>query len=88
MVKLENNILDNIETIFEVELDNNHDAKIMYNSIKPELSFARNERSTTTIDINDNKIILIINSKDVVSLRASINSYVRWINLSNEILKI
>lgn len=88
MVKLENNILDNIETIFEVELENNHDAKIMYNSIKPELSFARNERSTTTIDINDNKIILIINSKDVVSLRASINSYVRWINLSNEILKI
>lgn len=88
MVKLENNILDNIETIFEVELDNNHDAKIMYNSIKPELSFARNERSTTTIDIKDNKIILIINSKDVVSLRASINSYVRWINLSNEILKI
>lgn len=88
MVKLENNILNNIETIFEIELDNSHDAKIIYNSIKPELSFAHNKRSTTTIDIKDNKIILIINSKDVVSLRASINSYVRWINLSNEILKI
>ena len=82
------NILKNIETIFEVEFNSEHHAQIIYNSIKPELSFSRNDRSTTTIQLKNKSIIIEINSKDVVSLRASINSYVRWINLSMEILKI
>lgn len=81
-------ILENIETIFEIEFDNSHDAKIIYNSISPELSFSRNDRSTTSMTLEDKSIVIKINSKDVVSLRASINSYVRWINLSIEILKI
>ena len=82
------NILKNIETIFEVEFNSENHAQIIYNSIKPELSFSRNDRSTTTIQLKNKSIIIEINSKDVVSLRASINSYVRWINLSIEILKI
>ena len=81
-------ILKNIETIFEVEFNSENHAQIIYNSIKPELSFSRNDRSTTTIQLKNKSIIIEINSKDVVSLRASINSYVRWINLSMEILKI
>ena len=84
----DNKILKHIETEFVVELDNNHDAEIIYNSISPEVTYARNDRSVTDIELKENKIILTINSKDVVSLRASINSYVRWINLSLEILKI
>ena len=82
------NILKNIETIFEVEFNSENHAQIIYNSIKPELSFSRNDRSTTTIQLKNKSIIIEINSKDVVSLRASIHSYVRWINLSMEILKI
>lgn len=84
----EKKILNNIETIFSIELDSDNDAKIVYNSIKPEVSYAHNERSTTQIDLEDNTIIIKIFSNDVVSLRASINSYVRWIKLSTEILKI
>ena len=78
------NILKNIETIFEVEFNSENHAQIIYNSIKPELSFSRNDRSTTTIQLKNKSIII----ENVVSLRASINSYVRWINLSMEILKI
>ncbi len=85
---MKDKILDNIETIFEIELDNSHDAEIIYNSIEPELTFSHNDRSKTNLDLDENRIIITINSKDVVSLRASINSYVRWINLSMEILKI
>lgn len=81
-------ILKNIETIFNIELDSRHDAEIVYNSIKPEISFARGERSTSEIELDGSKIVIRIFSSDVVSLRASINSYVRWIKLSTEILKI
>ncbi len=85
---VEEKILNSIETVFDIELDNKHDAEIVYNSIRPELSYARNERSTTEIELKDRNIIITIHSNDVVSLRASINSYVRWIKLSTEILKI
>lgn len=81
-------ILNNIETVFSIELDSDSDAEIVYNSIKPEVSYAHNERSTTEIELEKNRIVIKIFSNDVVSLRASINSYVRWIKLSAEILKI
>ena len=84
----EKQILDSIETVFNIELDNSHDASIVFNSIKPEVSFARGERSRSEIELDENNIIIKIYSNDVVSLRASINSYVRWIKLSTEILKI
>lgn len=85
---VEEKILNSIETVFDIELDNKHDAEIVYNSIRPELSYARNERSTTEIELKDRNIIITIHSNDVVSLRASINSYVRWIKLSTEILAL
>lgn len=81
-------ILDSIETVFNIEFDSAHDAEIVYNSIQPEVSYAHNERSTTEIEVEDKNIIIKIFSRDVVALRASINSYVRWIKLSSEILKI
>ena len=82
------NILNSIETVFNIEMDNADEAEIVYNSISPEVSFARNDRSKTEIELEGKNIVFKIYSKDIVSLRASINSYVRWIKLSTEILKI
>ena len=84
----DNKILENIETDFEIDFDNNHDAEIIYNSISPEIELENNTRSRTNITLKENSIHININSDDVVSLRASINSYVRWIKLSIEILNI
>lgn len=81
-------ILKGISTEFEVEFENNTDAEIIYNSILPEIKSEKEVRSQSEIILDNNKIIIKIKSLDIVSLRASINSYVRWINLSDEILKI
>ena len=81
-------ILEKIETEFTVEFDDDNEAKILYNSILPEIEAETNQRSISSIDLNDDKIIIKIISQDIVSFRASINSYVRWIKLSEEILKI
>lgn len=85
---VEKSILENIETEFRIDLDNIHDAKIVYNSIKPEISYERNERSVSKISLEEKSIVINIFSRDIVSLRASMNSYIRWINLSLEILNI
>lgn len=84
----ENTILNNIHTEFVLEMDTPEEARIIFNSIKPEIDFEQNERSKTDIRLDSNEIFINIESRDVVSLRASINSYVRWINLSLKILKI
>ncbi|AWX33292.1 KEOPS complex subunit Pcc1 [Methanosphaera sp. BMS] len=81
-------ILKKIETEFIVEFDSAEDASIVYNSILPEIEAETNERSRTNLTLDSKKLVINIISKDIVSLRASINSYVRWINLSEKILKI
>ena len=88
VVMVEKSILESIETEFRVDLDSVHDAEIVYNSIKPEISYEGNERSVSKIRLDDKSIVINIFSKDIVSLRASMNSYIRWINLSLEILNI
>ena len=81
-------ILEKIETEFIVEFDSAEDASIVYNSMLPEIEAETNERSRTNLTLDSKKLVINIISKDIVSLRASINSYVRWINLSEKILKI
>lgn len=81
-------ILSNVKTEFEIECDTNRQAHILYKSLEPEISYNPNDRSKTTMRLDDNKIIITINARDVTALRASINSYIRWIKLSVEILKI
>jgi len=82
------NILKSIDTEFVVDFDDENEAEIVYNSISPEIEYEDNDRSKAIISLKDNSIVINIKSKDIVSLRASINSYIRWINLSIKILKI
>lgn len=89
MIRVENkNILKSIDTEFIVDFDSRDEAEIIYNSISPEIEYEDNDRSKAIISLKDNSIVISIRSKDIVSLRASINSYIRWINLSIKILKI
>ena len=81
-------ILEKIETEFIVEFDDTNDASIIYNSILPEIEAESNQRSQTHMSLDSNKIVINILSRDIVSLRASINSYVRWIRLCEKLLKI
>ncbi len=85
---MSDDILKSVDTEFIVELDDERQAKIVYESIKPEVLYSHNDRSESQITLENNIITIVINAKDIVSLRASINSYVRWINLSLDILKI
>jgi tRNA threonylcarbamoyladenosine modification (KEOPS) complex Pcc1 subunit len=62
-----------------IDMDSNSDVRIIIDSISPEI---KNKIPNTTIKLNisNNKILLNINSKNLSSLRAACNSYLRWIN--------
>ncbi len=63
-------------------------ANLAMNAVSPDL-FSRHElRSKTSIRQNGEKILIEIDAKDSVALRASINSYLKSIILSEKIRRL
>jgi KEOPS complex subunit Pcc1 len=81
-------ILHGVEIQLEVELDSQKEAEILYKALKPEIKSSHSSRTTSSVKIKDKKLILEVQARDSTSLRASVNSYLRWINLSRQILDL
>jgi len=71
---------------FILNFDSDEEANIVAKSIQPEID---HKIPKTNIDIkSDNaKFCLTIESKDISSLRAACNSYLRWINTAMKVRK-
>jgi KEOPS complex subunit Pcc1 len=80
--------LESVETELEIEFDNPREAEIVFGSIKQEINGFPSDRTSVSIDIHDNNLKIIINAKDTASFRASLNSYLRWIKLSKEVINL
>jgi KEOPS complex subunit Pcc1 len=48
-------------------------------ALEPELDTPSSNRSFTSIKVKENQIILYTEASDTTALRASLNSYLRWI---------
>ncbi|KZX10043.1 KEOPS complex subunit Pcc1 [Methanobrevibacter curvatus] len=85
---MDDDLFSNIKSIkneITFNFDSSEDAKIVYDSISIELETSPDYRSIVHISHLISKIILNIESKDLTSYRASINSVVKWINLVMDI---
>jgi KEOPS complex subunit Pcc1 len=80
--------LEGLETEIEIEFENSKEAEIVLKSIKPEINGSPSDRTSVKINIRDNTMKLIINAQDTASFRAALNSYLRWIKLSNEVINL
>jgi len=80
--------LESVKTELEIEFDNSQEAEIVLGSIKPEINGSPSDRTTVSIDIHDNTLTITITAKDTASFRASLNSYLRWIKLSKEVINL
>ena len=80
--------LEGIETELEIDFENPRDAKIVLGSIKPEISGSPSDRTSVSVDIRDSTLKIVINAQDTASFRASLNSYLRWIKLSKEVINL
>jgi KEOPS complex subunit Pcc1 len=54
--------------------------QIILNSLKPEISNPASHRSRAKLYTKNGMVILQIEANDSTALRASLNSYLRWIN--------
>jgi len=80
---------EQVEIDLEIEFENSEDVEIIMRSLEVEILIAPSPRSSIKIHQIGKRILrLKIESKDTSSIRASLNSYLRWIMLSYEILKL
>ena len=82
---IENSPLESVKSKIEVEFDNSDQAKIIYDSIILEFETAPDYRSSMDLILEDKSIIINIDAQDSTSFRASVNSAIKWINLSLQI---
>jgi KEOPS complex subunit Pcc1 len=80
--------LESAQFQLELTLDDHQDAEVLYKSIKPEITSAPSSRTHSTLELHGNIIKLRVKAKDSTSLRAAINSYMRWITLSHEVINL
>ena len=82
---IEESPLESVKSDIVVEFENANQAKIIYDSIILEFNTAPDYRSSMTIDLEANKILINIDAEDSTSFRASVNSAIKWIKLALEI---
>ncbi|MFQ6065175.1 MAG: KEOPS complex subunit Pcc1 [Candidatus Bathyarchaeia archaeon] len=62
--------------------------RIVLDALRPETRKSPSARSRTRVEEEEGSLILRFEAKDTSALRASINSYLRWISLTQNILEI
>jgi KEOPS complex subunit Pcc1 len=80
--------LQGVKTELEIEFESTGDAEVILKSIEPEIKTSPSDKSFTRADLKNNILTIEIDADDTTTLRAALNSYLRWIALSYDILKI
>jgi tRNA threonylcarbamoyladenosine modification (KEOPS) complex Pcc1 subunit len=60
----------------------------IFKALEPETKKATTMRSEADLKKEGSFLVLKINAKDTVALRAALNAYLRWINSAVEVLEV
>ncbi|MCQ2971751.1 MAG: hypothetical protein MJ209_00400 [archaeon] len=77
--------LEKVTSQIVIDFEDEDQAKIIYDAILLEFDTAPDYRSSMTLKLDKTKLIIDIDAEDSTSFRASLNSAIKWINLSLEI---
>ncbi|MFB0504644.1 MAG: KEOPS complex subunit Pcc1 [Candidatus Bathyarchaeia archaeon] len=69
-----------------IDLPTERQAIVVLKALKPETETSPTRRSRVGIELDGRRILLRFEAKDTTALRASINSYTRWVKLIEETL--
>jgi KEOPS complex subunit Pcc1 len=85
---IQNTPLKSVESEIEIIMDSNLQAQVVFDSVNPEIISSPSQRSSMDMLVKGKSIFLKIKSKDSASFRASLNSSIKWIMLSLEVLDL
>jgi len=62
--------------------------EIVFRALEPEVKKPATLRSKANLEKNDTFLILKVEARDSVALRAALNAYLRWINSMTNVLEV
>jgi len=62
--------------------------EIVFKALEPEVRKTVTMRSRTSLEKDDALLVLNVEAKDTVALRAALNAYLRWINSIISVLEV
>ena len=62
--------------------------KMVLSAIGPEANNLATRRARTTLENENNSLVLNVEADDTVALRASLNAYLRWISSILDVLEV
>ncbi|MHA1302430.1 MAG: KEOPS complex subunit Pcc1 [Candidatus Heimdallarchaeaceae archaeon] len=71
----------------EIIFEDSNTCNLVYSSLSVETQYKVNERAKVTLNTEENKLLLQIQAEDSVSARAAMNSYLKWVNMSLQIIE-
>jgi KEOPS complex subunit Pcc1 len=71
-----------------IKLPSRRHLETVLNSLRPELKSPTTLRSSATLKKEGLFLVLKLDAKDTVALRAALNSYLRWINSTLNVLEV
>ena len=74
------------EAAIRIELPSEEQAKIVMRALRPEIESSPTRRSEVEIGLDGRKVLLRFKAEDTTALRASVNSYIRWVKLIEDTL--
>jgi KEOPS complex subunit Pcc1 len=72
------------EASIQIRLDSEAKSKTIFKALKPETKTPTTYKSKVKTELRGNDVLLHFKAADTAALRASINSYLRWINAIQE----
>ena len=81
-------MINSITLSLEIELADSETCDLLYEALELESGYNPNERATANLMKKVDKLVVQIIAKDAVSAREAINSYMKWINLSLQVVDI
>ncbi|MFW9851642.1 MAG: KEOPS complex subunit Pcc1 [Candidatus Thorarchaeota archaeon] len=85
---MNNKIIRKIEMTIELSFDDQKITNLVFNALLLESGYNPNERAQVNLENKGKSILLTINANDTTSARAAINSFLKWINLSIELISL
>lgn len=81
-------MLRKVDMQFQIEFEDFNQANIILKALKPEINSSPSQRATVEINLKNKILDVSIKASDATSLRAAVNSYLRWIMLSLDVIKL
>ena len=75
------------QAVIRLNFSSEKQLKVVLEALKPETGIASARRSKVRVKGEGNSLTLSFDATDTSGLRAAINSYLRWIQLTRNVLK-